>query len=97
MVKILIYFLLDVEHSQPILHLPLINRNNDAGYDPGYGSERSPEDEVPPPLPMINHQYMSDMLQNLSVSDNTTTSILPTYLDYSQLNHYEFITKGKSC
>lgn len=79
--------MLDVQHNpHPILHLPLINRNNDAGYDPGYGSERSPEDEVPPPLPPL--------LQNLSISDDTTT--LPTYLDYSQLNHYEFITKGKS-
>lgn len=79
-----------------MLHLPINNnnRNNDAGYDPGYGSERSPEDELPPPLStMNNHQYISDIFQNLSVSENTTT--LPTYLDYSQLTNYDFITKGE--
>ncbi|XP_063704457.1 uncharacterized protein LOC134833898 isoform X2 [Culicoides brevitarsis] len=72
------------QQQHPMLHLPLINRNNDATYDPGYGSERSPEDEVPPLLPQ--------MMQNLAITDETTTT-LPSYLDYQQLHRYEFITK----
>lgn len=65
------------------LKLPPINRINfDTGCDQGYGSERSPEDELPPPLPILppqpyqpqHHQY-----------------------DYEKYNgcEYSFITPGK--
>lgn len=40
------------------LRLPIINRNAfDTGCDQGYGSERSPEDELPPPLPQLAAAY----------------------------------------
>ena len=37
----------------------------DQCYDQGYGSERSPEDEMPPPLPILNaEQQFNPMIVN---------------------------------
>lgn len=84
-------------------HIPFQRNlsNIDTGYDQGYGSERSPEDELPPTLPLIDeHQYLhslqsySDPQQKLQLSSAmpfTYTNIL----EYTQLYQYDFITKGK--
>lgn len=39
------------------LRLPLNRNAFDPGCDQGYGSERSPEDELPPPLPQLAVAY----------------------------------------
>lgn len=90
------YLFVDKEpNNHPLFHLPLHRNpsNNDAGYDPGYASERSPEDELPPPLPLITDNQYTEMMQNLSTDMGNT---MPNYFDYSQLYQYDFITKGKT-
>lgn len=42
------------------MRLPLNRTAVDAGCDQGYGSERSPEDELPPPLPQLGVAYPAE-------------------------------------
>lgn len=90
-------------------HIPLQRNisNVDACYDQGYGSERSPEDELPPLLPLIDeHQYLhslqsySDPQQLQQVVHQQQQTTMPfnytNILEYTQLYQYDFITKGKS-
>ncbi|XP_070508148.1 uncharacterized protein [Chironomus tepperi] len=44
---------------------PPLQQVNDQCYDQGYGSERSPEDEVLPPLPQITDQYNTMVVNSL--------------------------------
>lgn len=64
------------------LKLP-INRTNCEGCDQGYGSERSPEDELPPTLPILSIPYQAAHQQ-------------PQW-DHDKVNgcDFNFITKGK--
>lgn len=66
------------------LKLPINRSNLDIGCDQGYGSERSPEDELPPPLPLMSIPYQPEIHQ-------------PPW-DYDKLNgcEYSFITKGNT-
>lgn len=68
------------------LKLPINRSNVDVGCDQGYGSERSPEDEFPPPLPMLAIPYQ--MLHQQPTS---------AQLNYEKYNgcEYSFITQGK--
>ncbi|XP_058176237.1 uncharacterized protein LOC131291066 [Anopheles ziemanni] len=49
-------------HHHLQLKLPLHRTNVDAGCDQGYGSERSPEDELPPPLLLIHEAQYNEIL-----------------------------------
>lgn len=86
------------------------NSSNDAGYDQGYASERSPEDELPPTLPLIDEQqrlqsmqamehYLHEHPQHQEQSQQDTMMPynynLNSCLEYTQLYQYDFITKGK--
>lgn len=73
----------------------------DQCYDQGYGSERSPEDEVLPPLPQITDHYntmvVSSLPQGLIHNTNQFFDI-----DYQQKfqqpsiqQSYDFITEGE--
>lgn len=65
------------------LKLPINRTNFDMGCDQGYGSERSPEDELPPTLPILSIPYQATHQQ-------------PQW-DYDKINgcDFSFITKGK--
>lgn len=74
------------------MHLKLaINRSNaDVGCDQGYGSERSPEEELPPPILSIPYQSIDAQAH-------------PHYHQKPQWNNgaisesdFNFITKGLS-
>lgn len=64
------------------MKLPINRSNLDIGCDQGYGSERSPEDEQPPSLPVMSIPYQPEIHQ-------------PPW-DYNKINgcEYSFITKG---
>lgn len=66
------------------LKLPINRSNLDIGCDQGYGSERSPEDELPPPLPLGTITYQPEIHE-------------PPW-DYDKFNgcEYRFITKGNN-
>jgi hypothetical protein len=79
----------------------------DQCYDQGYGSERSPEDEMPPPLPMLGiEQQYNPMIVNAVMMpqgylDGGSNQMLE--MDAHQRLHqqaiqqnYDFITEGKS-
>lgn len=80
----------------------------DQCYDQGYGSERSPEEEVLPPLPLVEQQQqqqqqygtmlVNSMPQGLLNANNNTNQMF-VELDYGQKyqqqQHYDFITEGK--
>lgn len=68
------------------LKLPINRSNVDVGCDQGYGSERSPEDEFPPSLPMLAIPYQMLHQQPSSAQMN-----------YEKYNgcEYSFITQGK--
>lgn len=70
------------------MHLKLaINRSNmDVGCDQGYGSERSPEDELPPIL-SIPYQSIEAQPQYQQKAQQNQTTMSET--DFS------FITKGQ--
>jgi hypothetical protein len=78
--------------------LPLNRTNIDTGYDQGYGSERSPEDELPPPLPMMLLQPAALALQPYEPPDVT---VQQNYLDQywssekQNFTEYDFITQGE--
>lgn len=63
-----------------MLKLPINRVNIDTGCDQGYGSERSPEDELPPPLPLLTLPYQHPM---------------PLNYDKQNGYEYSFITQGK--
>lgn len=74
----------------------------DQCYDQGYGSERSPEDEMPPPLPILETGHYNTLLMNTMTP---TTQMMNTIyncgqsvkLNYQQLcQEYDFITEGKA-
>lgn len=74
----------------------------DQCYDQGYGSERSPEDEMPPPLPIIDIGHYNTMPMNIAMTP--TAQMMNTIyncgqsvkLNYQQLcQEYDFITEGK--
>lgn len=76
----------------------------DQCYDQGYGSERSPEDEVLPPLPLAEQQYgtmvvnsMPQGLLNTSIANNTNQMFVEMEYGqkFQQQQHYDFITEGK--
>lgn len=77
----------------------------DQCYDQGYGSERSPEDEMPPPLPIlgVEHQY-NPMVANAIMMPQGYHDLSNRMLemDAHQRLHqqaiqqnYDFITEGK--
>lgn len=70
------------------LKLPLNRVNFDAGCDQGYGSERSPEDEVPPVLPLLRDVQFAGA--NIQILANTIQQH-----DWSFEKDYDFITKGR--
>lgn len=64
------------------LKLPINRTNFDVGCDQGYGSERSPEDELPPSLPILSIPYQASNQQ-------------PQW-DYDKNGYdYSFITQGE--
>lgn len=77
----------------------------DQCYDQGYGSERSPEDEMPPPLPILNaEQQFNPMIVNSVMVPqgyhDSTCQMLE--MDAQQRLHqqaiqqnYDFIKEGK--
>lgn len=83
------FFFAYIEHRPEFqLKLPLNRVNFDAGCDQGYGSERSPEDEVPPVLPLLRDiQFAGANIQTLA---NTIQQH-----DWSFEKDYDFITKGR--
>jgi hypothetical protein len=70
--------------------------NIDIGYDQGYGSERSPEDELPPPLPMMLMDPIV-MQQQHEITVQQQMNYLEQYWnsEKSNLCEYDFITQGK--
>ena len=76
----------------------------DQCYDQGYGSERSPEDEVLPPLPLAEQQYgtmivnsMPQGLLNSNIANNANQMFVEMEYGqkFQQQQHYDFITEGK--
>uniref|UniRef100_A0A182TNI3 Uncharacterized protein n=1 Tax=Anopheles melas TaxID=34690 RepID=A0A182TNI3_9DIPT len=51
------------------LKLPLHRTAIDAGCDQGYGSERSPEDELPPPLLLMHETQYIELLTGSTAAD----------------------------
>jgi hypothetical protein len=77
----------------------------DQCYDQGYGSERSPEDEMPPPLPILgveqqfNPMIVNSVMMPQGYHDGTTQML---EMDAHQRLHqqaiqqnYDFITEGE--
>lgn len=77
----------------------------DQCYDQGYGSERSPEDEILPPLPITNSQeqqynamVVNSMPQGLLQNTNQMYDMEYQQQKYQQQcmqQNYDFITEGK--
>lgn len=77
----------------------------DQCYDQGYGSERSPEDEVLPPLPLTEQQYGTMVVNSLPqglvhgvvVNNGNQMFVEMDYggQKFQQQQHYDFITEGK--
>ncbi|XP_041783731.1 uncharacterized protein LOC121599724 isoform X1 [Anopheles merus] len=57
-----------LQHNLP-LKLPLHRTAIDAGCDQGYGSERSPEDELPPPLLLMHETQYIELLTASTAAD----------------------------
>ena len=74
------------------------NKIVDQCYDQGYGSERSPEDEMPPPLPIIDTAHYNSILMNPNCPPDTAAFYYgqsdPRMPQQMQQAH-EFITEGK--
>lgn len=67
------------------LKLALNRSSLDVGYDQGYGSERSPEEDFPPmPIP-----------QNSLQAHKPTAQKLKSGMDKVSENDFSFITKGE--
>lgn len=74
--------------------------NFDTGCDQGYGSERSPEEEVPPPLngvvdPFINVNNNTGPIQQQQPPSGAITAMNPLPGQSSNDCSYDFITKGE--
>ena len=75
----------------------------DQCYDQGYGSERSPEDELPPPLPIMDMGHYNAMLINAAMTpaEMFENNIHLQAIDQQTRGHptnaelYSFITEGK--
>ena len=80
----------------------------DQCYDQGYGSERSPEDEMPPPLPIlgIEHQYnpmiVNSVMMPQGYFDASSQMLeMDSHHSHQRLHqqaiqqNYDFITEGK--
>uniref|UniRef100_A0A336LIM6 CSON002927 protein n=1 Tax=Culicoides sonorensis TaxID=179676 RepID=A0A336LIM6_CULSO len=74
---------------------PLNNRSNkDPAYDPGYVSERSPEEESLPSLLLNNCKKMSEHMSNdIPILENSYDFPLPQYVVENESQKYDFITK----
>lgn len=77
----------------------------DQCYDQGYGSERSPEDELPPPLPIMDTGHYNAMLINAAM---TPAAMMDNKLQLQAIDQqsrvhqtnaelYSFITEGEFC
>lgn len=80
----------------------------DQCYDQGYGSERSPEDEMPPPLPMlggVEQQYNPMIVNSVMMPQgyHDGSGMMLEIGAHQRLHqqaiqqNYDFITEGKSC
>lgn len=68
------------------LKIPTNRVNFDAGCDQGYGSERSPEDEMPPTMPLMMDGNYDDFLSSTGYN----------HVNWGlTANDYNFITKGE--
>lgn len=75
----------------------------DQCYDQGYGSERSPEDELPPSLPIMDTGHYNAMLINAAMTpagmmDNKLhlqAIDLQTRVHQTNAELYSFITEGE--
>lgn len=77
----------------------------DQCYDQGYGSERSPEDEMPPPLPILGvEQQYNPMIVNSVMMPHgyfEGSSQMLEFDSHQRLHqqaiqqNYDFITEGK--
>lgn len=70
--------------------------NFDPGCDQGYGSERSPEDEVPPPLPSALLLNGNGDPFNINGGHSQSLLMMPLGHDDRHDYNYDFITKGES-
>lgn len=79
----------------------------DTGYDQGYGSERSPEDELPPPLLLMHEAQYNEILATSQLTQQPPASViepddLQRFWNYEKAaasliasGEYSFITKGE--
>lgn len=77
----------------------------DQCYDQGYGSERSPEEEVLPPLPLTEQQYGTMVVNSLPqglvhgvvVNNGNQMFVEMDYggQKFQQQQNYDFITEGR--
>nr|XP_029736242.1 uncharacterized protein LOC109397657 isoform X2 [Aedes albopictus] len=58
------------------LKLPLHRTTVDTGYDQGYGSERSPEDEMPPPLLLMHEAQYNEILASSGLNQLPPASVI---------------------
>ncbi|XP_038104235.1 uncharacterized protein LOC6049292 isoform X2 [Culex quinquefasciatus] len=77
----------------------------DTGYDQGYGSERSPEDELPPPLLLMHEAQYNEILATSQLTQQPPASViepddLQRFWNYEKAaasliasGEYSFITK----
>ncbi|KXJ74182.1 hypothetical protein RP20_CCG014207 [Aedes albopictus] len=89
------------------LKLPLHRTTVDTGYDQGYGSERSPEDEMPPPLLLMHEAQYNEILASSGLNQLPPASViepndLQRFWNYEKAaasliasGEYGFITKGR--
>lgn len=87
------------------LKLPLHRSTVDTGYDQGYGSERSPEDEMPPPLLLMHEAQYKEILASSGLNQQLPASViepndLQRFWNYEKSaasllasGEYSFITK----
>ncbi|XP_062537332.1 uncharacterized protein LOC134205768 isoform X2 [Armigeres subalbatus] len=87
------------------LKLPLHRTTVDTGYDQGYGSERSPEDEMPPPLLLMHEAQYNEILASSGLNQQLPASViepndLQRFWNYEKSaasligsGEYSFITK----
>ncbi|XP_065084945.1 uncharacterized protein LOC135707146 isoform X2 [Ochlerotatus camptorhynchus] len=87
------------------LKLPLHRTAVDTGCDQGYGSERSPEDEIPPPLLLMHEAQYNEILATSGLNQQPPTSViepndLQRFWNYEKAaasliasGEYSFITK----
>lgn len=80
------------------LKFPMNRLNFDMGCDQGYASERSPEDELPPSLPILSIPYQIPEQQNFHHHQLPLQEQQQQIKwDFDQVNEHDFsfITNGK--